>query len=805
MQQLPDALALLGAYPQWMCYKLTPSKSRPGKFDKFPVSVVTAEVVDAHNPEHWTDVNTAIATANAWGDGYGVAFVFTENDPFFFVDIDGAYDGANWSGTATQLCQMFTGAAVEVSQSGTGLHIIGMYSGAEPEHACKNLPLGLELYTSGRFIALTGTNIVGNAATYHDDQLTQIIAQHFPITLDAAASFDWTTGPVEGHRPIKDDDALIEAMCDSESALTRLGKASPRDLWEGNVEALARSYPDDVRDYDASSADAALAQNLAFWTCGDCERIERLMRQSALYRDKWDYHRNYLNMTIRGVVARSNNFYTKGADVPVVEQPAEAAPAQQQRDGFQTMSPDQQVEYFKGCVYVCDIHRMFTPTGAFLKSEQFNAMYGGYGFSLDSELEKTTKKAFEAFTESQCITFPKVDSSCFRPGLEPGAIIVEEGLRLVNTYVAVDIETRPGDVSPFLNHLTKLLPDERDRTILLSYMAACIQHKGYKIQWAPLIQGVEGNGKTLFSRCVAYACGERYTHFPRADEISEKFNAWLFNKLFIGVEDIYVPDHKREVLETLKPMITNKRLAKRAMATDQTMHDVCANFIFNSNHKDAVRKSQNDRRFCVFYTAQQEAIHLVRDGMTADYFPNLYQWLDNGGYAAVADYLATYAIPDELNPTTQCQRAPETTSTAEAVTMSVGGVEQEILEAIEEGRAGFAGGWVSSFALDELLKEIRKDNAVPRNRRTDIMRDLGYELHPNLKGGRVNNPIPSEGGKPKLYIKIGHIHSCLTNGSEIAKHYAAAQGNSLAILSVDTPDNSGIVTPPPTQLKVSMT
>jgi hypothetical protein len=68
-----------------------------------------------------------------------------------------------------------------------------------------------------------------------------------------------------------------------------------------------------------------------------------------------------------------------------------------------------------------------------------------------------------------------------------------------------------GDVSLFLAHMKKILPIPRDRSILLAYMAAVVQHQGVKFQWAPLIQGVEGNGKTLFSRCVAEAVGVRYS------------------------------------------------------------------------------------------------------------------------------------------------------------------------------------------------------------------------------------------------------------------------------------------------------
>lgn len=798
MNTLPNALAMLAAYRQWLCYKIVPSKRRPGKMDKFPVSTTTAKIVDAHNPAHWVDAQTALNAAASWGSEYGVGFVFTENDPFFFLDIDDAFDGQQWSPLSKQLIDMFPGAAVEVSQSNTGLHIIGMYSGAAPDHGCRNDPLGLELYTAERFVALTGTNATGDVTTIHDANLNAMISGYFPYDENDGRLIDWTTEPAAGYRPVKDDDALIEKMLDSKSPMNRLGKASARDLWEANADALARTYPDDVRDYDASAADGALAQHLAFWTAGNCERIEYLMRQSALCRDKWDYHKKYMTLTIKGAVARCNKFYEKGSDVDIVEQPTDNKASDKLREGPQLMSTDQQIAYFTNCVYVCDVHRMFTPTGSILKAEQFNAMYGGYAFALDSDLDKTTKKAFEAFTESQCVSFPKADSSCFRPQLPSGSIINEEGFKLVNTYVPINIPTSTGDVTPFLTHLQKLLPDERDRTILLSYMAACVQFKGYKIQWAPLLQGVEGNGKTLFSRCVAYAIGERYTHMPRADEIGEKFNAWLFEKLFIGVEDIYVPDHKREVIEVLKPMITNKRLAKRAMATDQTMHDVCANFIFNSNYKDAVRKTQNDRRFCVFYSAQQEAAHITRDGMGGDYFPSLYAWLDNGGYAAVAGYLAEFAIPEEFNPTTQCQRAPATTSTEEAIAASAGGIEQEIMEAVEEGRTGFAGGWVSSFALDNLLKDLRKDNQIARNKRGMILKDLGYEPHPGLKNGRVNNPLPLDGGKPKLYIKVGHIHSNLTNGAEISRQYSAAQGDQLALLSVDGAVNSGIVTPLPT-------
>ena len=229
-------------------------------------------------------------------------------------------------------------------------------------------------------------------------------------------------------------------------------------------------------------------------------------------------------------------------------------------------------------------------------------------------------------------------------------------------------------------------------------------------------------------------------------------------------------------------MITNDRLSKRAMQASQVMADNVANFILNSNHKDAIRKTRNDRRFAVFYTAQQTVDDVNRDGMGGDYFPRLYTWLRAGGYAIVADFLQNYAIPEELNPATRCHRAPDTSSTKEAVTASLGSVEQEILEAVDEGRPGFAGGWISSFAVERLLHAHRMARAIPPNKRRELLQSLGYDWHPGLKEGRINTPTTTDGGRPRLFVKMGSIQAEPGNyGSpaDIVRAYDKAQESTL--------------------------
>ena len=83
MQKLPNALTPLAAYKQFILWT---TATRDGKQVKLPVDYRTAEVADAHDPGAWMTADTALATVKGYGEGYGLGFVFTKDDPFFFVE-----------------------------------------------------------------------------------------------------------------------------------------------------------------------------------------------------------------------------------------------------------------------------------------------------------------------------------------------------------------------------------------------------------------------------------------------------------------------------------------------------------------------------------------------------------------------------------------------------------------------------------------------------------------------------------------------------------------------------------------------
>lgn len=760
----------------------------PKKPTKVPYDPVNNTYINAHDPAQWMSYNDAAALVALYDVDGGVAFILTAADPYWCVDLDECRIDDGWSEFAISVVNRFPGAMVEVSVNQSGLHIWGTGSPPAPHKTRHSAAPGLEVYSRGRFIAL-GTGATGDAETAHPEALAQLIADYLPgDPVDLSA---WTTTPVPQWAGPADDDELLSRMLSMIPGMAIMtGRASFTDLWDADAAALTRTYPSvtEGETYDASSADAALCAHLAWWTGKDCDRIKRLFERSALMRDKWKDRPNYQATTICGAVAKIGDevYRQPGADMVAPVAGVETITGGVLRSGgMQLLDPSQQVEYFKGCAYVINKHKIMLPNGVLLNQGQFNAVYGGYDFIIDFANGKSAKHAWEAFTESRAITFPQVNDTCFKPDLAAGAIINFEGKTLVNIYQPIIIPSVEGDATPFLNLIDKLFPDQRDKEIILSYAAACVQYPGQKFQWAPLVQGVEGNGKTFIASCISHGVGLCYSHTPNAQDISNKFNAWMDQTIFAIVEEVYTRD-RFECTEALKPMITNVRLESQVKGGDQLTRENCVKFWLTSNHRDAIAKTRNDRRYSVFYTPQQSYEDMVRDGMTGNYFPELYRWLNADGAAIVSNFLKTYQIKPLFNPAGNCQRAPSTTSTEAAIVESLGNVEQEIMEAVSECRAGFMGGYISSGALTDLLEEKRYK--IGPKRRRMIVEELGYVVHPGFGNENPKRDVGVEEGHRRvtLYIKADHPSVLVKGVQNIVADYRAKQNYDRAAVLVNT-------------------
>lgn len=388
------------------------------------------------------------------------------------------------------------------------------------------------------------------------------------------------------------------------------------------------------------------------------------------------------------------------------------------------LTDGEQQTYFKDCVLITRSGEiLITSEGRFMNPSKFNAKFGGKYFIVDS-IGKKTNEAWAAATRSTLWRVPQVDHIRFLPDRETGAIITDElGRKGVNTYKPVEVDSRPGDVAPFLRLLELLLPMEVDRQIILRYIAHNVKFPGFKIPWAPVIQSTEGAGKGILRDFIVAAIGGPYVYSPKAQELVDsgsKFNAWMRSRLFIIVDEIRV-DERRDMIEILKPMISEKKIEIQAKGIDQEIEDNPSNWTFFTNYKNAIPISQNSRRFAIFYSAIQSYADLLSRGMDDRYFIGLTQWMANGGTAYVTHWLKNYPIERGDIP----MRAPQTTSNNEAVWQSRGPVETIILDAIQDALPGFRGGWISSLAVAHRLKAA---GARPVSMRTltEILTAAGY-------------------------------------------------------------------------------
>ena len=403
------------------------------------------------------------------------------------------------------------------------------------------------------------------------------------------------------------------------------------------------------------------------------------------------------------------------------------------------LTPAEQAVYFQGCFWIANLGRIYTPDGILMDQNKFNGTYGGKSFVIDA-VGKSSPDPWKAATQGQVFCVPKVTHMRFLPSQPYGSVVVNEfGSKGVNTYRKPLYAGKPGDVKPFLDHLERVLPVARDREILLAFMAQCVQRPGKKVKWAVVIQSVEGIGKTLFQYIMQEAVGLSYVHVPSAKELTEgggKFNGWMRNKLMIIINEVK-SDEKRELVEVMKPWITDSRIEMQNKGADQDMADNPTNWLMFTNHKDAIPVTDDGRRYAIMYSALQTKEDKTRAGLTGRYMSGLYKWAESGGTAHMVDYLMNYPIPIEFDADVECVDAPRTSSMTEAVELSRGWLEQVLLDAVNGNRQGFRNGWISSGMAMKMLNEQHM-RPSPRALSTAIQ-SLGYH-----KVGQATRLFPAE-------------------------------------------------------------
>jgi putative DNA primase/helicase len=299
---------------QWVVWQEEeiPGRDKPTKVLYSPRKALEGKRVkaDSTDPATWADYQDAMR-AHTVGGYDGVGFVFSPEDPFAGVDLDDCRDPETgeldaWAEEIVAELDSYT----EISPSGKGVHII--VRGKLPPGR-RGWGDGHGLYDAGRYFTMTGKRLSSTPATINKRQ-RELFRLHRRLfgTPKTSERPNGRHGRVGEEAVAGDDQELIER------ALRATNGEKFRLLWTGEWEAAGYS--------SHSEADLAFCSMVGFWTGPDEARIDRLLRESGLYRDKWE-RGDYRERTIRAALARAEFYRPTGSATTHPRTPAEEEPA----------------------------------------------------------------------------------------------------------------------------------------------------------------------------------------------------------------------------------------------------------------------------------------------------------------------------------------------------------------------------------------------------------------------------------------------------------------------------------------------
>ncbi|MBQ6173470.1 MAG: hypothetical protein IJK28_02475 [Clostridia bacterium] len=280
--------ATLKALPIWILWKL---EERKGRMTKVPYQV-NGRRASATDPATWTTFREADGVLQRRpGDFNGIGAVMSKANRTVFIDIDHCIDpSGNFDERAKDILDAFTDedgdliTFVEVSQSGTGLHLIVI---GDIPRSFKNSRLNVEMYSDGRFIAMTGRAFSALEPAECESGVRYVF-ERYKTAKNANEGIS---------RPTPDPAARREDRWIIQHASERIG----------NSNKFPALFGGDWSGYGSQSeADLALCKILAFWTNEDPEAIDRIFRQSGLYRAKWE-RKGYSRATIEKAISENTD------------------------------------------------------------------------------------------------------------------------------------------------------------------------------------------------------------------------------------------------------------------------------------------------------------------------------------------------------------------------------------------------------------------------------------------------------------------------------------------------------------------
>lgn len=284
------------------------------------------------------------------------------------------------------------------------------------------------------------------------------------------------------------------------------------------------------------------------------------------------------------------------------------------------------------------------------------------------------------------------------------------GQEFVNFYTEVGVPDVPDKLSKsderailrVQAHLRHLFRSEKDWKLLLDWLAYIVQTKR-RLNWMPLIQGTEGDGKTFFAEMLKSILGWENVHIVPGEALEERYNHYMEGALLVFFEEVRLHGNNRyEALNRMKPWIANKIMNIRRM--QQGTYEIVntASLLGASNHKDAVPAGDNDTRYFPLFSRWQTKAAIKKfNEIHPTYYTELYATLEHAG--ALRKWLLEYELSEGFDPNA---RAPESSYRAEMLSLSASDEEEAFDRALSDSkRRDFSSELLDGGLLDDVLSD----------------------------------------------------------------------------------------------------
>lgn len=298
-----------------------------------------------------------------------------------------------------------------------------------------------------------------------------------------------------------------------------------------------------------------------------------------------------------------------------------------------------------------------------------------------------------------------------------------------NSYTDAGLEA----IEKIKTHIEIIIGNKEYEQIFLEWIAYQIQHTGKKLLWAPVIQGTYGAGKSFFAELLRACLGQSNVGTISPTQISSQFNAWATNKVVNILEEIRVIGKNRhDILNALKPLITDPIIQVNDKNVSQFTTYNTANYICFTNYKDAIPIDLDDRRWWIIFSKLQSKadIDQIEKDKGKEYFNNLFGSIKQHK-GEIRKWLLEFEISSEFLKMTRAPMTEHKIAMANLEDLKMEGFV-ELKNLVDKGGRYFNSSCVSSSDLFDQLFMDHPELEIHSSRRHQLLKKLGFVPHDRI-------------------------------------------------------------------------